>query len=60
MPNLRNDVEELLIKHSQSVRNHRCACGWRPEASAKFGSEELQHRSHVADAIVGYLDEWYE
>lgn len=61
MTTLRNDVEQLLADHAQSVRNKRCTCGWRPQfPQAKHGSEELQHRGHVSDIIVAYLDEWYE
>lgn len=57
---LRQDIIDLLEKHTQSARNRRCSCGWRPSSLAKDGSESMQHRNHVADAITSYLSEWYE
>jgi len=46
-----SDMAEALDAHVQSVRNHRCSCGWTPDASKSVFDPDnvyVQHRRHVA------------
>ncbi|QED11674.1 hypothetical protein PP914_gp186 [Arthrobacter phage Qui] len=54
----REVILKVLAEHSQSARNRRCRCGWRPTwPDDRFGAEYLQFNDHFADEMVKALVE---
>ena len=59
------ELLEILEDHIQSVRNQRCACGWRPqypsysEGREVYGYEGTQHRKHLAEMLKPLLAKVY-
>lgn len=52
-------IRKALDEHTQSVRNERCACGWRPDYSKDRLQDpaSAQHREHITEVIFGKVTE---
>jgi hypothetical protein len=53
------DIIRLALgDHTQSARNKRCGCGWRPTwPDGRIGAEYIQHNDHLAEEIAKDLVE---
>jgi hypothetical protein len=54
------EIVDVLAEHVQSVRNQRCACGWRGDVSKSVIDPDniyAQHRAHVAEALAVVVQE---
>jgi len=45
-------ILELLEAHTQSARNNRCSCGWRPENASIMNPPSAQHRVHLSELLA--------